>query len=135
MYQENGNVNSDYMEFVTRKIVTAVRSGFTVKPDDINPLLFEHQRDIVQWALDGGRRAIFAAFGLGKSFMQLETMKHINAREGGRHPTFAPFNSTSWTGSSPGSQTRAILFLTRSADLGLFHIGRFCLDAGAGALN
>ncbi|NCD35437.1 MAG: DNA methylase N-4, partial [Spartobacteria bacterium] len=90
MYQENGKVNSDYMEFVTRKIVTAVRSGFTVQPGEINPLLFEHQRDIVQWALDGGRRAIFAAFGLGKSFMQIEAMKHIGKREGGRQLIICP---------------------------------------------
>src|SRR5699024_2193016 len=42
-----------------------------------------HQRDIVQWAVKGGRRAIFAAFGMGKSIIQLETlrltMQHANS--------------------------------------------------------
>ena len=84
MYQQNGNVNSDYMDFVKGKIVSAVRSGFVVRGEDIHPLLFDHQRDIVRWAIDGGRRAIFASFGLGKSFMQIESMRHIQTREGGR---------------------------------------------------
>src|SRR5699024_8213316 len=34
--------------------------------------------------IKGGRRAIFARFGLGKSIMQLETLRHIIAARGGR---------------------------------------------------
>jgi vacuolar-type H+-ATPase catalytic subunit A/Vma1 len=29
----------------------------------------------VRWAVRGGRRAIFAAFGLGKTVIQLETLR------------------------------------------------------------
>jgi hypothetical protein len=57
----------------------ARKSGFSVSESDINPMLKPHQRDIVRWALDGGRRGIFAAFGLGKSFMQLEAVRLIAA--------------------------------------------------------
>ena len=66
------------------------KSGFQVQPHEINSLLYPHQRDIVQWALDGSRRAIFAAFGLGKSFMQLEIMRLCGTREDGRQLIICP---------------------------------------------
>ena len=37
----------------------------------------------MRWALKGGRRAIFAAFGLGKSLMQLECMRLVLGHEDG----------------------------------------------------
>ncbi len=49
--------------------------GHPVQTDQINPLLKPHQRAIVQWAVEGGRRAIFAAFGLGKTLIQLEVLR------------------------------------------------------------
>lgn len=74
----------DYQEFLRNKVIFDSRSGFEIDDDDISPILFPHQRDIVRWAVSGGRRAIFAAFGLGKSLMQLETMRQIGNREGGK---------------------------------------------------
>ncbi len=38
-----------------------------------------HHRHIVRWAVQGGRRAIFAAFGLGKSTMQLSASRAVLA--------------------------------------------------------
>lgn len=49
--------------------------GHPVNDDQVNPILKPHQRAIVRWAVEGGRRAIFAAFGLGKTLMQLETLR------------------------------------------------------------
>ena len=49
---------------------TLQRLGFYHK--EYAQLLKPHQKAIVQWALHGGQRAIFAAFGLGKTFIQLE---------------------------------------------------------------
>ena len=60
----------DYMEFIADKRTHAPHSGFD-PGDSISDVLFPHQRDIVRWAVIGGRRAIFAAFGLGKSFRTL----------------------------------------------------------------
>jgi len=40
-------------------------------------MLFDFQRDIVNWALRRGRAAIFADCGMGKTPMQLEWAKHI----------------------------------------------------------
>lgn len=73
-----------YTEFLEAKVDFDSRTGFHIDLDDIHPALFDHQRLIVQWAVKGGRRAIFAGCGLGKSLMQLETLRQILLREGGR---------------------------------------------------
>lgn len=79
-----------YREFIAAKMDISYRSGFTVDPSEIHPLLKPHQRDVVIWALAGGRRAIFANFGLGKTMMQLESLRQIGKREGGRQLIVAP---------------------------------------------
>lgn len=66
---------STYREFLEAKAAIAPLSGRVVRDADIHPILKPHQRAIVAWAVAGGRRAIFAAFGLGKSIMQLETLR------------------------------------------------------------
>ncbi|MBA9078300.1 DNA methyltransferase [Rufibacter quisquiliarum] len=70
----------NYTQFLESKILTVENVGFDAK--DINPSLFPHQRDIVQWSLKGGRRAIFCSFGLGKSAMQLEIARQCVAYTG-----------------------------------------------------
>lgn len=79
----------DYEQFVASKAEFAPKSGFD-PGDEISDVLFPFQRDIVRWACKGGRRAIFAAFGLGKSLMQLELMRLIGNREGGRQLIICP---------------------------------------------
>ena len=67
-----------YQDFLEAKAPIPAEDGRTdITAGDINPLLFPHQRAIVEWAVRGGRRAIFAAFGLGKSVMQLETLRLV----------------------------------------------------------
>lgn len=72
-----------YQEFLEAKVRFNETFGFDVDESAINPILKPHQRDIVRWAVKGGRRAIFAAFGLGKSVMQLETLRLTLAENGG----------------------------------------------------
>jgi len=66
----------DYTEFLRTKEVRDVPTGLTDIPE-LNPMLFDFQRDIVKWALRRGRAAIFADCGLGKTPMQLEWAKHV----------------------------------------------------------
>ena len=73
-----------YRAFLEAKVVHATSDGYEVGPEDIHPILKPHQRDIVRWAIRGGRRAIFASFGLGKSLMQIEIVRLISERAGGR---------------------------------------------------
>lgn len=60
----------DYVRFLENKIVVAEEYGF--EPDCIVGDLLPHAKAITQWCLKGGRRAIFASFGLTKTVMQLE---------------------------------------------------------------
>lgn len=77
-------MKQDYSEFLQSKMVLAPKSGIRVEREEISAALKPHQRDAVMWAAEGGRRAIFAAFGLGKTVMQLEWCRLIHERKGGR---------------------------------------------------
>lgn len=83
-------MKKSYEEFLEGKREVAESSGFDPGADAIHPALFPHQRAIVHWAIKGGRRAIFAAFGLGKSIIQLELMRLIAEHEGGRQLIVCP---------------------------------------------
>jgi len=72
-----------YRQFLEGKVRMAQACGFEVDPADINPILIRHQPDIVRWAVAGGRRAIFARFGLGKSIMQMEACRLTLKYSGG----------------------------------------------------
>jgi DNA modification methylase len=66
----------DYNKFLESKIVIA--SDYGTEIDSVNEKLLEHQKDIVKWSISGGRRAIFASFGLGKTMMQLEIAVQVS---------------------------------------------------------
>lgn len=77
-----GNDGRPYDEFLREKVAFDRSFGFDVDDADLSPIFqpghpdFKpHQRDIVKWAVAGGRRAIFARYGLGKSVMQLEVLR------------------------------------------------------------
>lgn len=77
------NVN-DYLNFLKSKVVIAEESGFIISPDEVHPILKPHQRDAVVWAVRGGRRALFEAFGLGKTIQNLEYCRIITQYIGGQ---------------------------------------------------
>lgn len=54
----------DYQEFLKTKRITIEPSGFEVDESDINPMLFDFQKDIVRWALRKGKAALFEDCGL-----------------------------------------------------------------------
>ena len=64
----------DYGEFLAAKVAHDSTHGFA-RHGAPHPILKPHQADLVKWAVRGGRRAIFASFGLGKSVIQLETVR------------------------------------------------------------
>lgn len=73
-----------YRQFLERKVRMAQQAGIEIADDEINPLLKPHQRQLVKWGVKGGRRAIFAAFGLGKTLIELEICRILTGRYGGR---------------------------------------------------
>lgn len=60
---------SEYQLFLNNKRIKVVDSGFT--PESLNGNLFDFQKDIVNFACNRGKSALFAGTGLGKSLMQL----------------------------------------------------------------
>ena len=74
----------DYKEFLKTKIEIAPESGFTVNNSEINKALKPHQKDAVIWALRGGCRALFEAFGLGKTIQELEFCYQVIKHKGGK---------------------------------------------------
>lgn len=67
----------DYQAFLEAKIPATLPLGLPCALDDVPETLADgtplkpHQRHIIRWAVEGGRRALFEAFGLGKSIQQL----------------------------------------------------------------
>lgn len=79
-----GNDGRTYDAFLAEKVAFDRTFGFDVRDEWLSPIMrpghpdFKpHQADIVKWAVRGGRRAIFARYGLGKSVMQLEVLRLI----------------------------------------------------------
>lgn len=83
MTERESTMPEDYAAFLRAKMAVAPRTGFAIAPDALHPVLKPHQRDMVQWALAGGRRALFASFGLGKSVMQMELCRQVHMQAGG----------------------------------------------------
>jgi DNA modification methylase len=72
---------TEYEQFLQSKVIISEDFGFDIPESNLTPLLKPHQKDICLWSLKGGRRAIFASFGLGKTFMQLEIAKQCIDKE------------------------------------------------------
>lgn len=79
-----------YDDFIKSKIKLAQFFGFDVQKKDLHRNLKPHQKDSIVWALKGGRRAIFASFGLGKTRIQLEILRQLHKHEGGKFLIICP---------------------------------------------
>ena len=74
----------DYHEFLKTKKHGIESVGFRIEESEINQMLFDWQRKIVQWAIMRGRAAIFEDCGLGKTPQQLEWARIISEHECGK---------------------------------------------------
>ena len=72
----------DYEGFLKQKDYVLESSGFDIDKSELNPILFDFQKDIVRWALKKGKACIFAECGCGKSLMQLSWAHQINIHTG-----------------------------------------------------
>lgn len=79
-----------YEQFLKGKVRLAQSTGFDIEDSEINPALKPHNRLMVKWMVEGGRRACFASFGLHKTVTQLEAIRIILTKTGGRALIIAP---------------------------------------------
>ena len=81
----------DYKTFIEQRNMKSTHTdSIRRSTNDLNPMLYQFQRDIVRWALAKGRAAIFADCGLGKTPMQLEWANQVVAERGGSVLILAP---------------------------------------------
>jgi len=84
-----------YFEFLKSKVCVAPETGllnFILHdyPFHDGTVLKPHQKDAIEWAIRGGRRALFESFGLGKTIQQLIVCKTILEVEGGKALIICP---------------------------------------------
>ncbi len=82
----------EYTNFLKSKVRLANRDGFDIDDSQISPYLKPHNRLMVKWMVNGGRRACFARFGTHKTVTQLETLRCILDQTGGRGLIICPLN-------------------------------------------
>jgi len=92
-----------YEAFINEKRILVPPSGFDLDVKDLNPALFDFQRDIVRWALRRGKAAIFADCGLGKTPMQLEWAHQVAIHTVGNVLIVAPL-AVSWQTAREGQK-------------------------------
>lgn len=83
------HARKSYEEFLRSKVPQAEEAGFD-PPSPPHASLKPHQIDIAKWACRGGRRAVFAKFGLGKTRIALQLADWVCTHTGGRFLIIAP---------------------------------------------
>jgi DNA modification methylase len=87
---------ASYRAFLEAKVPNVSRAGLACDLDEVPTHLADgrplkdHQRAIVRWEVEGGRRALFEAFGMGKSIQQLLILDIIRRKTGGDTLIVAP---------------------------------------------
>lgn len=79
-----------YDDFLKSKVRLAQPDGFQCDLSEINPAIKPHNKLMIKWLVEGGRRACFAAFGLHKTVTQLETIRIMLTKTSGRGLIIAP---------------------------------------------
>jgi len=107
----------DYIDFLLGKVPQAEVSGFD-PPSPCHHSLFPHQMDICEWAIRGGRRAIFASFGLGKTRMHLQLAKWVCEKTKGSFLIICPLGvRQEFTQSDGPAMGMRLKFIRRNEDI------------------
>jgi DNA modification methylase len=108
---------TEYEQFLRDKVQLSVDAGVDCDTTEVHPSLKPHQRDITAWAIKGGRRAIFAAFGLGKTRIQLETERLILKKIGGKGLIITPLGARREFITEAAALDTPITFIRNTSDL------------------
>ena len=81
-----------YSEFLKSKELQSINAGLKIDISEINDMLFPFQKDIVSWALQKGRAAVFSDCGTGKSAIQLEFARIVSEKTGCKSLIVAPLS-------------------------------------------
>ena len=79
-----------YLNFLKQKQHISSKDGFS--PIFVPDFLFDFQRELMEWAILGGRNAIFADCGMGKTPMQLVWAENIVRKTNGKVLIITPLS-------------------------------------------
>ena len=82
----------NYQEFLKTKAIAAQSSGFDIDKDELNPNMFDFQKDLCKWALKKGKSAILIGCGCGKTVIQLEWASQVHRHTGKSVLILAPLS-------------------------------------------
>ncbi len=82
----------DYQEFLETKRISVEPCGFDVNKDELNPNMFDFQKDIVKWALKKGKAALLTGCGTGKTICELSWSEKVVEHTGGDVLIIAPLS-------------------------------------------
>lgn len=107
-----------YISFLRGKVPQAEVAGFE-PPSEPHDSLFPHQVDVCRWAIRGGRRAIFASFGLGKTRMHLQIASWVCEHTCGRFLIICPLGvRQEFTQSDGPAMGLELTFVRRTEEIG-----------------
>jgi len=69
-----------YSDFIINKNKKIKSFGIDININQLNPILFDFQKEVTKWALKKGRAALFLDTGLGKTFCQLEWARLLSEK-------------------------------------------------------
>lgn len=107
----------NYAAFIESKRIVTEPAGFEVERGALSPILFDWQKDIVQWACHRGRAAILADCGLGKTLMQLEWARLVNESTGRRVLVLAPLAVGAQTAREAGKLDLGVTLARTAGDM------------------
>lgn len=81
-----------YTDFLVEKQNINHDNGFDIDVSEVNQILYPFQQAIVKWGIRKGRCSVFADCGLGKTFIQLEWLRIILSKEGGKGLIIVPLS-------------------------------------------
>lgn len=79
----------EYGEFLKSKLITTSPSGFEIDVSSLPDNLYPYQKDLVRWAINRGKAALFTMTGTGKTAMQVSWADQV-AKKGHSVLVLAP---------------------------------------------
>lgn len=81
-----------YEEFLKTKELKTIEVGFDVDRDEICPMAFDFQKDLIQWSCKKGKAAILIGCGCGKTIIQLSWAELVHKHTDGDVLIVAPLS-------------------------------------------
>lgn len=108
----------NYNDFLESKRLVVEPSGFEIDESELNPMLYDYQRDIVRFALRAGKFLLLQDCGLGKTPEFLEWAHHVSIHTGKPVLIISPLGATIQTVRESQKFNREIVYIRLKEEIG-----------------